>query len=310
MRKIRDLLRLRFEERLSIRDVSASLQMPFTTVTDHLKRAKAAGLSWPLPEGLGDDALEALLFTSRPRPGTGRPLPDWKKVQAELRRPGVTLMLLWLEYKEDVPDGYAYSQFCLLYKTWRRHLDVVMRQEHKAGEKLCVDFPGQTIPIYDARTGAVALRAELFVAVMGASNYLYAEALPSQELVHWVSGHVHALEFLGGCPAICVCDNLRSGVTRSHRYEPDVNATFQEMATHYGIAVIPARRYKPRDKTWATDCTSMLDDWDDVVPSGWCPAGGVKAERRKLRSVTLEDGSLIVRLGVKDPADLQSDRPP
>jgi transposase len=261
MRKIRDLLRLRFEEHLSIRDVSASLQMPFTTVTDHLRRAKAAGLSWPLPEDLGDDALEALLFASRPLPGTAHPLPDWRKVHRELRRPGVTLMLLWLEYRECFPDGYAYSQFCLLYKAWRRHLDVVMRQEHKAGEKLFVDFPGQTIPIYDHRTGAVALKAELFVAVMGASNYLYAEALPSQELLYWVSGHVHAFEFMGGCPAICVCDNLRSGVTRPHRYEPDVNATYQEMAAHYRVAVIPARSYRPRDKAKVEAGVLLAERW-------------------------------------------------
>jgi hypothetical protein len=181
---------------------------------------------------------------------------------------------------------------------------------HRAGEKLFVDFPGEKIPIYDRRTGALTLNAELFVAVAGASNYLFAEAFASQELLYWVTAHTHAFEFMGGCHEIVVCDNLRSGVTRPHRYEPDVNATYQEMAAHYGVAIIPTRTYKPRDKTWATDCTSMLDDWDDVVPSGWCPAGGVKAERRKLRSVTLEDGSLIVRLGVKDPADLQSDRPP
>jgi transposase len=262
MRKIRDALRLNLGEGLSLRDVAASLQIPFTTVGDHLRRAKAAGLSWPLPEGLDDDALEALLFSAAaPPPAASRPLPDWRKVHVELRRPHVTLMLLWLEYKEAFPDGYAYSQFCEHYKRWRRGVDVVMRQEHKAGEKLFVDFPGRHIPIYDGRTGELALKAELFVAVLGASSYLYAEALRSQELLHWVTGHVNAFEAMGGCPAIVVCDNLRSGVTRPNRYEPDVNATYQEMAAHYGVAVIPTRTYKPRDKAKVEAGVLLAERW-------------------------------------------------
>jgi transposase len=262
MRNIRDALRLNLGEGLSLRDVAASLQVPFTTVGDHVRRAKAAGLGWPLPEGLEDDALEALLFSSAaPPPAQARPVPDWKKVHVELRRPHVTLMLLWLEHKEAFPDGYAYSQFCEHYKRWRRGVDVVMRQEHKAGEKLFVDFPGRRIPIYDERTGELALEAELFVAVLGASSYLYAEALRSQELLHWVAGHVHAFEALGGCPAIVVCDNLRSGVTRPNRYEPDVNATYQEMAAHYGVAVIPTRSYKPRDKAKVEAGVLLAERW-------------------------------------------------
>ena len=261
MRKIRDVLRLTLHEGLSLRQTAASLQLPFTTVGDHVRRAKAVGLAWPLPEGLDDDALEALLFTTAAPPTQARPVPDWAKVHVELRRPHVTLMLLWLEHKEAFPDGHAYSQFCERYRRWRRHVDVVMRQEHKAGEKLFVDFPGRRIPIYDGRTGEVAFEAELFVAVLGASSYLYAEALRSQELLHWVTGHVHAFEFLGGCPAIVVCDNLRSGVTRPHRYEPDVNATYQDMAAHYGVAVIPARAYKPRDKAKVEAGVLVAERW-------------------------------------------------
>ncbi len=179
----------------------------------------------------------------------------------EMRRPGVTLMLLWLEHKEAFPDGYSYTQFTVRYKAWKRGLDVVMRQEHKAGEKLFVDFPGQKIPIYDARTGQVALQAELFVAAMGASNFLYAEALVSQEPMDWVTAHVHAFEAIGGCPAIVVCDNLRSGVTRPHRYEPDVNATYSEMAAHYGLAIIPTRSYKPRDKAKVEVAVLVAERW-------------------------------------------------
>jgi transposase len=261
MRKIRDILRLRFGEGLSLRDVSASLQVPFTTVSDHLRRASSAGLSWPLPSDLDDAALEALLFSGPPPPSVPRPLPDWQQIHTELHRPGVTLMLLWFEYKESFPDGYSYSQFCEHYRAWRRHLDVVMRQSHKAGEKLFVDFPGHKIPIYDARSGKLSLEAELFVAVLGASSYLYAEAVASQELAHWVGAHVKAFEFLGGCPAVVVCDNLRSGVTRAHRYEPDVNATYQDMATHYGVAVIPARSYRPRDKAKVEAGVLLAERW-------------------------------------------------
>ncbi len=261
MRKIRDALRLTLHEGLSLRQTAASLQMPFTTVGDHLRRAKAAGLTWPLPEGLDDDALEALLFSTEAPPTVVRPLPEWAKVHVELRRPHVTLMLLWLEHREAFPEAHAYSQFCELYRRWRRHVDVVMRQDHKAGEKLFVDFPGHRIPIYDERTGELAFEAELFVAVLGASSYLYAEAVRSQELLHWVSAHVHAFEALGGCPAIVVCDNLRSGVTRPHRYEPDVNATYQDMAAHYGVAVIPARSYKPRDKAKVEAGVLLAERW-------------------------------------------------
>jgi len=239
MRKIRDALRLTLHEGLSLRQTAASLQMPFTTVGDHMRRAKAVGLTWPLPEGLDDDALEALLFTAESPPPVVRPVPEWAKVHVELKRPHVTLMLLWLEHKEAFPEAHAYSQFCELYRRWRRGVDVVMRQDHKAGEKLFVDFPGHRIPIYDERTGAPAFEAELFVAVLGASSYLYAEAVRSQELLHWVTAHVHAFEALGGCPAIVVCDNLRSGVTRPHRYEPDVNATYQDMAAHYLLTELP-----------------------------------------------------------------------
>jgi len=234
-------------------------------VQDHLQRARAAGITWPLPDGLDDDDLEAMLFPKTLATGQVRPMPDWKKIHVELRCPHMTLMLLWIEYKESHPGGYAYSQFCELYRRSWRSVDLVMRQEHKAGEKLFVDFPGARIPIYDDRAGEVLFEAELFVAALAASSYLYVEAVRSQELLHWVSAHVHAFEAFGGVPEICVCDNLRSGVTRPHRYDPDVNATYQDMAAHYNVAIIPARSYKPRDKASATDCTSWLDVWEDVV---------------------------------------------
>jgi transposase len=261
MRKIRDVIRLALGEGLSLRQVGLSLGVPFTTVGDHVRRATAAGLSWPLPEELSDHDLEQLLFPPPVPSNVTRPMPDYAKVHMELRKKGVTLELLWLEYREFHPDGYGYSQFAKLYGVFKGRVDLVMRQVHRAGEKLFVDFPGMRIPIYDKRTGEVVRRAELFVAVAGASNYLFAEALPSQELMHWVAAHVHAFEAMGGCHEIVVCDNLRSGVTRPQRYEPDVNATYQEMAAHYGVAVIPTRSYKPRDKAKVEAGVQLAERW-------------------------------------------------
>jgi transposase len=260
MRKIREVIRLTLAEGMSLRQVSASLGVPPTTLAEHVRRIRDAGLTWPLPADLDDDALEAMLFAQPgPRP-EARPVPDWPKVHLELRRKGVTLMLLWHEYKQTFPDGYAYSQFSEHYRAWKLHLDVVMRQEHKAGEKMFVDFPGQTVPIYDRR-GQVAMKAELFVAALGASGFLHCELFPSQELLHWVTAHVHAFSAFNGCPAIVVCDNLRSGVTRPHRYEPDVNASYSEMAAHYRVAIMPARSYKPRDKAKAEGGVLLAERW-------------------------------------------------
>jgi transposase len=261
MRKIRDVIRLALGERLSLRQVGLSLDLPFTTVGDHVRRAHAAGLSWPLPDELSDSDLERMLFPPTAPSNVARPMPDLADVHRELRRKGVTLELLWLEYREAHPDGYGYTQFVHHYRVFKNHVDVVMRQNHRAGEKLFVDFPGMKIPIYDRRSGEIALHAELFVAVAGASSYLYAEALPSQELLYWISAHVHAFEAMGGCHEIVVCDNLRSGVTRPHRYEPDVNATYAEMAAHYGVAVIPTRTYKPRDKAKVEAGVLLAERW-------------------------------------------------
>jgi len=261
MRKIRDVLRLTYGEGRSRRQVSASTGIPVTTISEHLGRAKAAGIGWPLPDDMDDSALEALLFPPTAPSTVRRPEPDWGAVHKELKRKGVTLQLLWLEYREVHPEGFGYSQFCNRYVAWRKHVDVVMRQHHRAGEKMFVDFPGVSIPIYDRQTGGVSFGAELFVACLGASSYTYAEALRSQELEQWVTGHVHALEFFGGAPEISVSDNLRSAVTRAHRYEPDVNVTYQEFAEYYSMAVIPARPRKPRDKAKVEAAVLTAERW-------------------------------------------------
>ncbi len=259
MRRIREVLPL--SEGLSRRQVAKAVGLPYTTVANYLERARGAGLGWPLSEEMDDWALEARLFKqAAPMPSRSRPQPDWAEVHRELRRPGVTLLLLWNEYKERFPSGYQYTQFCTHFRRWQRHLDVVMRQEHRAGEKLFVDFAGQHLPVMDPETGELQ-PAELFVAALGASNYTYAEAVPSQELHHWIAAHVHAFEYLGGCPRILVPDNLRAGVRRSHRYEPDLNVTYLEMASHYGCAVIPARVRKPRDKAKAEIGVLLAERW-------------------------------------------------
>jgi len=260
MRKIRDVLRLVLGEQLSRRQASASLGIPLTTVNDHVARAKRAGIGWPLPEEMDDTTLERTLFPPTPPSSVPRPLPEWSDVHTELRK-AVTLELLWIEYRDEHPDGLGYSQFCNLYNAWRKKVDVTMRQHHRAGEKTFVDFAGMTIPIHDRRTQTVAFPAQLYVAVLGASNYTYAEAFRSQELVCWITGHVHALEYFGGASELWVCDNLAAAVRKAHRYEPDVNVTYQEMAAHYSMAVVPTRPRKPRDKAKVEAGVLLAERW-------------------------------------------------
>jgi transposase len=262
MRRIREVLRLRLGEGLSGRQVSAATGIPLTTAWDYVDRARRAGVEWPLPENMDDDQLELRLF-GRPlplTPKTERPLPDWNYVHKEIRRKGVTLQLLNFEYLEQHPDGYQYSQFCDLYRHWQRKLDMPMRQEHRAGEKMFTDFAGQTIPVVEPSTGVIT-EAQIFVSVLGASNYTWAEALPSQELPYWVAAHVHAFTYYGGAAAVIVPDNLKSAVVKAHRYEPDINPTFADMATHYRCVVIPARPRRPRDKAKVEVGVLIAERW-------------------------------------------------
>ncbi|MFZ5798370.1 MAG: IS21 family transposase [Thermodesulfobacteriota bacterium] len=259
MRKTHEILRLRFGHGLSRREISRSTSVSRSTVADYLLRASAAGLSWPLPEGMDEAALERLLFPSVTG-GThqARPLPDWPEVQRELRRKGVTLALLWQEYKEKHPDGYQYSWFCKQYEQWQGSIDLVMRQEHRAGEKLFVDYAGMTMGIVDPETGEVK-ESQIFVAALGASNYTYCEATWSQGLPDWISSHVRTFAFLGGVPVALVPDNLKSGVHRASAYDPELNPTYQDLATHYGVAVLPARVRAPRDKAKVETAVQIVE---------------------------------------------------
>jgi transposase len=249
MRKSKEALRLCWDLRLPVRQTARSIGVAASTISDLLYRAKVAGLTWPLVESLDNQALEALLYPAPAPSSVQRPAPDMEWVNRELtRKKSVTLQLLWMEYKEQHPDGYQYTQFCEHYRRWSKRLDVVMRQPHVAGERMFVDFAGETVPVVDPKTGTVS-EAEVFVAVLGASNYTYAEVCPSQELEHWLGAHVRALESFGGVPKVFVPDNLKSAIQRPCRYEPDMNPAYHELATHYGAVVIPARTYKARDRS-------------------------------------------------------------
>ncbi len=261
MRKIREVLRLTYECRLSQRVIARSCRISHSTVSEYLKRAATAGLSWPLPEKLSEEELYRELFPEKQLPTPPMRLPpDWKKVRNELRKKSVTLKLLWEEYREGEPDGYSYSQYCELYQRWLKKLDPIMRQSHKAGEKLFVDYAGDRVPITNPETGEIT-QAEIFVAVLGASNYTYAEAQASQELPNWIGGHVRALAFFGGAPLLMVPDNLKSGVKDPCYYEPDINPSYQEMAEHYGAVVLPARVRKPRDKAKVEAGVLVVERW-------------------------------------------------
>lgn len=258
MRKIHDILRLQAAG-LSARQIAASVSLARSTVAECLRRAQRAGLGWPLPEALDEAALERQLYPPPAEAEVRAPI-DWARVQRELRRRGVTLMLLWQEYIAEQPDGYRYSRFCELFRAWQGRVDVVMRQEHRAGERLFVDYAGQTVPVLDRHTGELR-PAQVFVAVLGASSYTYAEATWSQSLPDWLGSHSRALAFFGGAPQIVVPDNLRSAVSRAHRYEPELNPAYQQWADHYGVAVLPARVRKPRDKAKAEAGVLLVERW-------------------------------------------------
>jgi transposase len=263
MRKIRELLRLRFGQGLSQRAVGSSLGLSIGAVNSYLTRARMAGLGWPLPEGLSDEQLEERLYPPPPPVETERrPKPDWAMVHRELRRPNMTLSLLWEEYRAGpgTENGFSYSWFCDLYREWTGRLRPTLRQVHAAGERVFVDFAGHSMEVIDGATGEIR-RAEIFVAVLGASSYIFAEATWTQSLPDWIAAHVAMLAFIGGVPRQIVSDNLRAGITRACFYEPLVNRTYADMAAHYGTAVIPARPYKPRDKAKVEVGVQVVQRW-------------------------------------------------
>jgi transposase len=262
MRKIREVLRLRFEASLSVRQINASTKISVGAIQKLLTKANQLSLSWPLPDSLDDVELAKLFYPKADtRPSQRFQVPNWPEMHKELKAKGVTKQLLWEEYCQQYPNRcLSYSQFCDRYLNWAKKQKRSMRQTHKAGDKLFVDYAGQTMPIVSSTTGEVRT-AQIFVAVLGASNYTYAEATWSQSLPDWLASHVRTFEFIGGTPVMVVPDNLRSAVSKACRYDPELNPSYQQLAEHYSVAVMPARPYKPKDKSKAEVGVQIIERW-------------------------------------------------
>ena len=260
MRKITEALRLHFEHHRTNREIAQAIGVSPTTIGMYLRRAREAGIGYPLPKDIDDAAIETRLFPPAVPVNAIRLEPDWVKVHQEMRKKSVTLDLLWQEYKAEHPDGYRYSWFCEHYRQWAGKLSVTMRQTHTPGEKLFVDYVGQTLSIINGATGEI-LQAQIYVAVLGASNYTFAEATWTQKLPDWIGSHVRAFEFFGGVTEILVPDNLKSGVKHASYYDPEINPTYSDLAQHYGVTVLPARPYKPKDKAKVECGVLVVERW-------------------------------------------------
>lgn len=261
MRKIREVLRLGLEYHQGTREIGRSCSISPGTVVKYLSLARNADLKYAQIKQMSDgDLIETLQSGSISKSEPLRPKPDWKYIHQELQKKGVTLQLLWEEYKEINPDGYQTSQFYEHYNRWRKKLKVCLRQIHKAGEKMFVDYAGQTVPVIDRSTGEVK-ETQLFVGVLGASNFTYAECTWTQGLADWIGSHVRAFEYFGGVSRIIIPDNLKSGVTKACRYEPDINPSYHDMAVHYGTVIIPARVRKPQDKAKVEAGVLLAERW-------------------------------------------------
>ncbi|MCA1606042.1 MAG: IS21 family transposase [Acidobacteria bacterium] len=286
MHLVKEVLRLTAAG-LSQRQIARSLQLSNGVVAKYQAAAHRTGLGWPLPEELDDAALAERLWSKTEDPSSGqasarRAPPDFAYVHEQLKHKGVTRQLLWEEYRAAHPaDGYGYTQFCFHYKEWQSHLKLVMRQTHRAGEKLFVDYAGPTVPIVNPLTGEVR-EAQIFVAVLGASNYTYAEATWTQGLADWIGSHTRAFSFFDGVPALVVPDNLLSAVSKACRYEPLLNTSYYQMLAHYGTAALPARPYKPRDKAKVEVAVQVVERW-------------ILARLRKLTFFSLFDLNLAIR---------------
>lgn len=288
MRNIREILRLRLVAGLSVRQINRSTRISVGSVQKLLSKANELMLTWELVEPLNDTEL-ALMFYPRADIKSSKrfAMPDWSLVHTELKRKGMTKQLLWEEYTEQYPNNcYSYPQYCAIYMEWAKKQKRSIRQLHKSGEKLFVDYCGQTVPIIDAATGEIK-KAQIFVAVMGCSSYTFAEATWSQSLPDWLGSHVRALTFFGGCPELIIPDNLRSGVSRACRYDPDINPGYQQLAAHYGVGIIPARPYKPKDKAKAEVGVQLVERW-------------ILAKLRKLSFFSLAELNACIKILLKE----------
>ena len=262
MRGAREIIRLKSSS-VSTHEIARRLGLARSTVRETLKRVDGAGLSWPLPEEMNDEALEAALYASRRSKRGHRRIeePDWADVHRELKRKHVTLLILWDEYIAANPGGYSYSRFCELCRSFEKTLSVTMRQTHAAGERLFVDYAGDGVPVViDRLTGEIRM-AQIFVAVLGASSFTFAKATWTQALPDWIDAHVRAFEAIGGVPELVVPDNARTAIVKASFYDPEVNRTYAEMAAHYRTAILPARPRKPRDKAKVEQAVLIVERW-------------------------------------------------
>ena len=261
MRKIRDALRLVYEANMSQRQVHQSLKVSRNTIADYVFRAKNAGLTWPLPDHLDDLALEQLLFPNISLPmRLSKAAIEWHEIHQALKQKGATLQLLHEEYLDQTPDGVSYSHFCRQHRAFEKSLKRSLRQIHIAGEKVFVDYAGPTVTIRNLQTGETK-EAQIFVGVLGASNYIYAEAVWNQRKENWIASHTRMFEHFGGVPIMVVCDNLKSAVIKACRTEPVIHPSYLDMAAHYGTAIFPARAYKPKDKAKAEGGVLIIERW-------------------------------------------------
>lgn len=259
MRKAREVLRLHYEAQLGQREIARSLGLSQSTVHAYLERAKAAQLQWPLPAEISENGLRGMLYPKKQ--ASTIPEPDWAEVRKQLsQHRHLTLDQLWQEYKSNEPTGYCYSRYCVLYRRWRKRQEPVMRQQHTPGEKIWVDWAGDTVPVYK-RLGEEDFRAQIFVAVLGASSYTYAEATRDQRLPNWLGAHARAFAFFGGVPRLIVPDNLKAGVSKACRYDPDVNPLYQEWCAYHQVGVLPTRPFKPRDKAKVESAVGVVERW-------------------------------------------------
>jgi transposase len=261
VKKIKEVMRLKYEVKLSNRAIAGACKVSNSTVGEYLRRAEAAGIGWPLGE-IGEDDLCQKLFPEKAAVSERKyPLPDWEAVQKDKRKKGVTLQLLWQEYKEKYPEGYQYSQFCEHFQRWKNsQVEPTRHIEHIGGEQMQVDYAGLKVPVTDPETGEIS-QVSVFVATLPASNYIYAEAQSSENQCNWNNGHVRALEYFGGVVKIVVPDNLKTGITKPNYYEPGVNLAYQELAEYYQFAVLPARVRRPRDKGKIENGVQNVERW-------------------------------------------------
>ena len=260
MLKIKEVLRYKYEAKLSARKISRALNISHTVVNDYIKRFEALSLEYKILMEMSDKEIVSKLFDVSSKPSK-YPIPDWSKIHQDLRSKIVTLELLHEEYRKDYPDGhYGYTWFCNQYKAYAKKLSPSMRQIHKAGEKVFIDFSGVRQAIADPRTGEISY-AEIFVAVLGASGYPFVIAVPSQKKADFIHAHNAMFKAFGGVPELLVPDNLKSAVTRADRYEPDLNPDYEKLAVHYSTAIMPARGFKPKDKSLVENGVKLVQRW-------------------------------------------------